>query len=120
MEKSILLVNQEFESSCYDTPQFLAFYKTFKREFRRLLKDSYSVSEIIFSKGHFEVSGFFKMSNGKIYYFSIGDVREYRVFGMLIRTAKDFKDYTGGCNNYVSLQFKEKFIEDLSNFLACN
>lgn len=119
MEKSILLVNQEFESSCHDTPQFLLFYKTFKREFRRLLKDSYSVDEIIFSKGHFDVYGFFRVSNGKIYYFSIGDVRGYTDEGsMLIRSAKDFRDYTGGCNHYISLQSKEKFTKDLSNFFA--
>ena len=110
MNKSLYLLGFDFESSSQRTPQYLEFHRIFKREFKELLKPH--IKRIEISKpNHFDVSGFFELNNGKIYYFSIGDLRWDKIF--LIRTAKDFKDYTGGSNNFLGLEegFENKLIQ---------
>jgi len=98
--KVIYLLNCEFESSSQSTEQYLKTHRTFKREFIKILKPL--CKEILIHKhNHFDISGFFKLNDNRIYYFSIGDLRWDKVF--LVRTAKDFKDYTGGSNNFLSL-----------------
>jgi len=54
------------------------------------------------SPNHFDVTGFFELTDGTIYYFSIGDLRWFKE-SMLIRTAERFSDYTGGMNQYITL-----------------
>lgn len=105
MEKSLKLLRQGFESSSTSTPQFNTFFSTFKKEFTAELK-KVNATEIQFSKGHFYISGFFKV-NEQMYYFSLSDVRgsEFqREISMLYRTAKNNKDYTGGSNNWVNIE----------------
>lgn len=103
MEKTILLIRSEFISSSQSTPQWNEFARTFKREFKKLLH-SY-IKDFSFSKGHFEVSGFFQLKDDRIYYYSIDDVRGNHLscanINMLLRTAKSFKDYTGGGNGFI-------------------
>jgi len=114
MEKSLYLLNQEFESSGQRTPQYLEFHRTFKREFKALLKPY--IKEIEIDKpNHFDISGFFKLNDDRIYYFSLSDLR-WDKDSLLIRTAKDFKDYTGGSNNDITLN--EDFVNNLLNFLG--
>ena len=111
-DKVIYLLNCEFESSSQRTPQYLKAHRIFKREFKKILKPI--CKEIEISKpNHFDISGFFKLNDNRIYYFSIGDLRWDKIF--LIRIAKDFKDYTGGSNNFLSLE--NGFIENLLNKL---
>jgi hypothetical protein len=96
-----------FGSGSYNSEEFDEFFKSFKKSFTRELKKINAVS-IEFSKGHFYLSGFFKV-NEQHYYFSISDVRHGFGFyangkpRMLIRTAEHNKDYTGGGNNYVEI-----------------
>lgn len=93
------LLRQEFESSAYLTPQFAHFYRIFANDMRKLLKDLFAATEIDVHRGHFDASGFFRLPRGAVYYFSTGDVRvRWHGKGLLIRTARDFKDYTGGSN----------------------
>lgn len=47
-------------------------------------------------------SGFFTSQKGKVYYLSSGDYR-LKPKSFLIRTAKDYKDFSGGHNNYISI-----------------
>jgi hypothetical protein len=103
MKKSIALLEQGFESSCGLTPEFAQFFRTFKSEFTRELQ-TIGATDIVFSRGHFYVSGFFTVS-GQAYYFSISDVRgsEYRMPQLMYRTAKHYKDYTGGQNRWVDI-----------------
>ena len=78
-KKVIDILNANFESSCSRTPQYLAAHATFKREFTKILKPI--CSEILIHKpNHFDISGFFKLNAGRIYYFSIGDLRMDKVF----------------------------------------
>lgn len=93
-----------FGSGCYNSLEFNEFFELFKRSFNKELK-CIGATDIEYSKGHFYLSGFFTVE-GQAYYFSISDVRSS--FGkpdsLLVRTAKDYKDYTGGANNYFKVE----------------
>lgn len=94
-----------FGSGCYNSATFLEFFKSFKTLFKRELK-KIGAEKIEISKGHFYLSGFFTLQD-TIIYFSISDVRSG--FGrkkpnILFRTAKDYKDYTGGINIYIDVK----------------
>ena len=103
MKKTVALLEQEFESSCGLTPQFATFAKTFKRELKKELEESVGITEFDFHRGHFVCSGFFKTNDDRIFYFSQSDVRFFKENKLLVRTAKHFKDYTGGKNCYVPI-----------------
>jgi len=103
------LLLQGFKSSSGTTPEFMAFYRTFKKELTAELKKR-GCTNIEVGKGHFYCSGFFTSPTGQVYYFSIPDVRGAGFNGghfgsMLYRTAKDYKDYTGGQNQYVNFSY---------------
>ena len=93
-------------------------YSAEKSIVRKALKQA-NFTDIKFSNGHYYFSGF-ATKNNKAIYFSISDVRHFPPTGgganLLIRTAKDYKDYTGGSNNYSSLIVKD--IQELSNKLV--
>ena len=61
------------ESSCYETPEFKSLARRLKSAIKADLPDGYELAG--WSKGHFEVTGFIRRDDGKLYYFSIGDVR---------------------------------------------
>jgi len=115
MRKSIALLQKGFESSSGTTPEFMVFYRTFKKELTvELLKRG--CTNIQINKGHFYCSGFFTYPSGQVYYFSIPDVRDFneslnRDGSMLYRTAKDYKDFRGGHNQYV--RFESDMIENM-------
>ncbi|MDP8218969.1 MAG: hypothetical protein P9M03_09615 [Candidatus Theseobacter exili] len=102
MHKVATALKQEFMSSSGLTEQFSDFYKLFKRELTITLKKHFNIAEIRISRGHFYVSGFFQLTDGRIWYFSLGDVR-WGDGKLLIRRAKSFQDYTGGSNNFVDV-----------------
>jgi hypothetical protein len=109
MKKSIALLQQGFESSSGLTPEFAQFFRTFKSEFTKELK-SQGATDIVFSRGHFYVSGFCTI-NGQVWYFSLSDVRGMNyclnqscMGKLLYRTAKHYKDYTGGQNRYAEIK----------------
>jgi len=114
MQKSLYLLSFEFESSCSRTPQYLEFHRVFKQEFKKLLKP-YTTSILIHKPNHFDISGFFKLKDGRIYYFSIGDLR-WSKDSLLIGTAEHFKDYTGGSNTFIGLN--DNFAENLLKYLG--
>jgi hypothetical protein len=113
MKISLQLIKKEFESSCERTPQYLEFHRTFKREFTNLLKPHTTRIEIA-KLNHFDVFGFFELNDGRIYYFSIGDLR-WDKEKMLVRTAKHFKDYTGGMNQFIKID--DSFAESVLKFI---
>lgn len=104
MKKSLNLLEKGFESSSIKTPEFLSFARIFKKEFKQELDKEYNVTKIEFNVGHFYISGFFQLDNEKIFYFSISDVRWFSKDRMLLRTAKTFRDFTGGMNNQIKLK----------------
>lgn len=101
MKKSLQLLKQEFESSCLKTPQYTSFHRTFKREFTKLLQGLGAVSVKFFKPNHFDASGFFQI-NGQWWYFRLEDLR-WAKDSLLIRTAKDDRDFSGGRNQFIAL-----------------
>ena len=102
-----------FESSSSKTPEFKHFARIFKKEFTSELK-SIAATDIVFSVGHFYISGFFTIGT-QAWYFSIPDVRgmDYCLANnpnstlckLLYREARDYKDYSGGQNRYATIRF---------------
>jgi len=112
MEKSLRATKEHFESSCSRTPEYRAWHRLFKREFKKFLTTTGATEIDIGSPNHFDISGFFRMADGQAYWFRIEDLR-WSKDRMLVRQAKDFKDYTGGFNQYARLDTVEHFIKDL-------
>lgn len=104
MNKTLSLLKRGFESSSSKTPEFTAFTRTFKSEFKKVLKEL-NCTELECINGHFDISGFFNSANGQLWYFNIGDVRWGQRNSLLIRTAQHRKDYTGGPNMYAGLEY---------------
>lgn len=99
-------IDYEFKSSASKTPEFSAFIRDIRKYIKGNLPDK---AELInFSIGHFEVSGFIKRKN--YVYFLIGDLRGGGWDKtILVRTAKNEEDFTGGSNDYTNLkEFKKK------------
>lgn len=107
MKKSIAMIRAGFESSCYETDEFKSFFTTFKREFTKELQ-SVGATNIVFRKGHFYVSGFYTIGT-QAWYFTLSDVRGvphiHGISGIpfMYRKCKDYKDYTGESNRWVSM-----------------
>jgi hypothetical protein len=111
MKKTLSLLKQEFESSCGKTPEYLAFHRTFKREFTALLK-SLGAEKIEISKpNHFDASGFFTHED-EIWWFRLEDLR-WSKSELLIRIADNYKDYTGGRNQYLKFNNFERELKEL-------
>ena len=78
-------------------------YSKEKSTVKKALKNA-GFENIKISNGFYYFSGF-ATKNEQVIYFSIPDVRHNRGdVDVLIRTAKDYKDYTGGGNNYAMLE----------------
>ncbi len=116
MKKTIELYRREFESSSGKTPQFMEFCRCFKQEFGKLLK-GLGCTDIEIHIGHFYLMGFFKKGE-QWWYFNTGDVRLKLVDGsMLIRTAENNKDYTGGINRSACMGTEENFRETIQRII---
>ena len=88
-------------------------YSKQKSTVKKALKNA-GFENIKISNGHYYFSGF-ATKNEKVIYFSISDVRHFPEDKVLIRTAKDYKDFTGGGNNYTQLE--NDSIVDKANYL---
>jgi hypothetical protein len=96
-----------FGTGSHTTPEFDSFFDMFKVSFTNELK-KIKAKDIEFSKGHFYLSGFFRIGE-QLIYFSISDVRHGLGFRagrpeMLVRTAQHNRDFTGGANTYVFIE----------------
>jgi len=91
-----------FGSGGHNTPEFNSFAVKFKVRFRKEL-DKIEATDFELNKGHFYLSGFFRVGE-QLVYFSISDVRHGFDSNMLVRTAEHNKDWTGGHNQYVTIQ----------------
>jgi hypothetical protein len=101
------LKNITFESSTFKTQQFNDFAKLFKRELNKELK-TIGVTKVKYNIGHFYSSGFFE-KDSQIYYFSLSDVRDMKFqnkIELLYRTAESYKDFKGGSNQYVTIEYQ--------------
>ena len=90
--------------------EFSQFQNAFKREVERLAQES-GAKLVSYRKGHYDMSGFIE-KDGIYVYFSYGALDRTKVqltsssrtdfiSPLLMRTAKNEKDYHGGTNNHV-------------------
>ena len=106
MKKSLKLIQAGFQSSSETTEEFKKFFKVFIEEMTVILKEFWA-EKIEFTRGHFYVSGFFDIGDN-VYYFSISDVRYFPGEDLLVRIARDHKDYSGWRNEYCRLDNLEE------------
>ena len=108
-------LNYEFSTGVYTGED----YKTFQTKYINYLKSICKENGWIFVnalRNHYCFSAFIKSSDGNFIYLSISDVRFFRnewFNHVLIRTAKNEKDYTGGSNKYYSLPVLQFAIHQL-------
>jgi hypothetical protein len=81
---------------------FKAFFSRERRRIMRNLKEM-GCTNIKMGYGFYYFSGFFTNKYGQPFYFSCSDVRHFGYTRLLYRTAKDYKDFTGGMNRYVDV-----------------
>lgn len=93
---------------CYCSDEFKSLTRSFRSALKSDLGDEYEL--IGFKANHYDFSGFVKKDNHYVYvsysmnrglpldFYGYGSYRE----GLLVRTAKHDKDYTGGMNTFVS------------------
>lgn len=90
------------DTGCYTSDDFKKFVRTFRSEFKKEVA-KIGGENVEIKGGHYYLYGFFTLNN-QPYYIGISDVRHWEITDILIRTAKDYKDYTGGRNHYIKIK----------------
>ena len=85
-------------------------FMNWAKEFKHMIQEQIALvggTDYKQNTGHYYVSGFFKIGE-QCYYISCSDIRHWSyddiVNDVLIRTAKDYKDFTGGHNCRVRIE----------------
>ena len=112
----------DFGSGTRNTPDFVIFMRTVHGDFEKM-KNAGIITDYKVKTGHFYFYVFITANdeNKSVYYLSSPDTRgifDGGKYMMLIRRAKDYKDYTGGSNNYIALG--DTFLDELILFLLMN
>lgn len=97
-------LDYEFSSGSYTGEDYKTFERKYINYLKSLCKDN-GCELVKVNKNHYEFSAFF-LCEDRYIYISISDVRSCKnewYNHILIRTAKNEKDYTGGPNHYCSL-----------------
>lgn len=97
------IIHKDYDHETPDIPRS----KEYCRAISHMLKSIFPDYTIIPTKGCYCESSGFIQKNGKFVYYSFNDYR-YDLFGkwyerILIRTAQNEHDYTGGPNHYADL-----------------
>lgn len=80
---------------------FKVFFRAEKKRISKALTEL-GCTKIEMDYGFYFFSGFFTSESGQIYYLMVHiDNRPIEYKQILFRTAKDYKDYTGGSNQYI-------------------
>lgn len=105
LQKLLEIERKDYNAECVERYRSMEWCKELKKKVRKAGKDAgFNLAE--FHNGYCEASGFIE-KEGKVIYFSFGDYR-FDICGrkwyndVLIRTAKDTKDFTGGTNRYTT------------------
>lgn len=97
------------DDGAYKSQEFINFAKDFRSVIKDLA-DTIGATIESWNVGHYYVSGFLE-KEGKYIYFYYNEPRHMPIdllrsdahMGILYRTAKGSKDYTGGCNQFCNL-----------------
>jgi hypothetical protein len=114
MKKTIAQLKRGFISSYIKTSEFKAFCRTFKSEFKKVL-DELGSTNLECRNGHFDIRGFFNSADGRLWYFSLDDVRCMGELRLMVRIAKDRKTHTGEQTRWVNL---EDFSDNLRRIIC--
>lgn len=79
---------------------FKKFFRNEKRSIINILTEL-GCTDINLDYGFYFYYGFFTSKSGQVYYLSCSDIRHFGYEKILYRTAKNYKDYTGGSNQYI-------------------
>lgn len=120
MEKFIKKYNHKGikDNGCVISEEFKTFCNDFKKAMVKVLPEDTKIVKM--SVGHYDLSGFIQKGNN-YYYFSYNVPRDEMplnfndrsaFFGVLFRTAKNTRDYTGGRNNFTSVIGLKNFLVD--------
>ncbi len=82
--------------------EFKSFYRKETARIKKILAAK-GCTEIKFDMGFNYFTAFFTAPSGQIYYLSCSDVRHFGYERLMYRTAKHYKDYTGGTNQYIAV-----------------
>ena len=107
-------MNKQFSSGGYMGEDGWQWVRAARSWFRKYLK-AIGATDFEFRVNHYEFYAFFKLEN-QGWYISSGDCRFKCSDWMLLRTARDNKDYTGGHNQCVP--YDERFFYELNNILG--
>ena len=84
---------------------FKDFFRKEKKRLTNIFKEK-GCYNIEMNYGFYYFSGIFTSPTGQAYYFSCSDVRHFGYDKLLIRTAKNYQDFTGGSNQYCKVDRK--------------
>lgn len=95
LQKADTELATRFDQESYNTNEYKSFARSFKSTLKKIGNENgFKIAK--FSVGHFYISGFLEMKDGKLIYFSHDNGSER----ILVRTAKHLKDFASGHNNY--------------------
>lgn len=112
------------DDGAYVSKEAGIFCRDFKAMLKRTLKDK-GINVSSFSMGHYDLSGFCEKGGRYVYFsYNIRDAQESGLSclnftddtvmkGVLVRTAKHLKDYTGGRNHFCSVIELPETIEEV-------
>lgn len=83
-------------------PSFKAFFRKEKKRLTEILTQK-GCTKIELNYGFYYFSGFFTAPSGQVYYISCSDTRHFGYKRLLIRTAKNYSDFSGGSNQYSNI-----------------
>ena len=98
------------------SPEFKSFATKFKNDLKKEV-ESIGGTVTKCNPGHYYVSGFIRTKENQCYYFSISDVRHFKTYQILFRTAKDEKDFSGGHNQYLNMNSDVSIGEQMSRVI---
>lgn len=90
--------------------EFRAWFRKEKKRISAILSKK-GCTKIELNYGFYYFNGFFTAPSGQVYNFFCSDVRHLPYERMVIRTAKDYNDHTGGTNQWCGVKD-----EDIANF----
>ena len=112
-------IDYEFSSGCYTGDDYKSFQTKYINFLRSICKQNHW-QLVNVGRNHYCFSAFIKSAENKCVYVSISDVRFFTnewYSNILIRTAKNEKDYYGGFNHRTTLKELEmKAMELLEDF----
>ena len=88
------------------SPEFLKFYNKEKKRLSNLFTQKGCKNFEMYAGFNF-FSAFFTSPSGQVYYIHFEDYRWNKYDELLIRTAKNYTDYSGGSNQYVGTSDEE-------------